>query len=73
MYSPIRRHIKKMKNTNAFDTRSSSGVRKGIENNKLKKKEEKKKIDKKLITLSLNTVSQKFKFIYILPGFNVAS
>ena len=34
MYSPIRRHIKKMKNTSAFDTWSSSGVRRGIVNNK---------------------------------------
>ena len=44
MYSPIRR-IKKMKNTSAFDTWSSSGVRRGIEN---KEEGKKKKTDKKL-------------------------
>ena len=36
-----------MKNTSAFDLRSSSGVGRGLENDK-KKKGEKKKIDKKL-------------------------
>ena len=47
MYSPL--HIKKTKNTSAFDLRSSSGVRRGIENDLFfLKKEEKKKIDKKL-------------------------
>ena len=34
MYSPIGRHVKTMKNTSAFDTWSSSGVRRGIVNNK---------------------------------------
>ena len=32
MYSPIWRHIQKKKNTSAFNTWSSSGVRRGIEN-----------------------------------------
>ena len=38
MYSPIRRHIKKMKNTSTFDTWSLSGVRRGIENDKRTRK-----------------------------------
>ena len=49
-----------MKNTKAFDRRSSSGVRRGIENNK-KKKEEKKKIDDKLKQNNLQTLNVNLK------------
>ena len=45
MCSPIRRHIKKMKNTSAFDIWSSSGVRRGIKIKNKKKEEGRKEED----------------------------